>query len=166
MPNIYFLLNYMGGKFMIKTIENSEPSINESDINNFEKRFNLKLPKDYRGFLLKNNGGKPEPRRFITVSKKIKSSVMLFFPLAEIVTENLVRNYLLFNQGNKIPKNLMPIGHDPLKNQICISVEGDDFGYVYFWDMDEEVGRGPSYNNMSLVAKSFSEFVDCLTENW
>jgi hypothetical protein len=151
---------------MIKTIENGENSINESDINNFEKRFNLKLPKDYREFLLKNNGGKPTFRKFITVCKKIKSSIMLFFPIAEIETENLERNYLLFNQGNKTPKNLVPIGHDPIKNQICISVEGEDFGYVYFWDMDEEVNLVPSYKNMVPIAKSFTEFIDCLSESW
>ncbi|WP_239208788.1 SMI1/KNR4 family protein [Brevibacillus laterosporus] len=37
----------------------------------FERKYNLSLPNEYKQFLLLNNGGKTERRRFKTNDKKI-----------------------------------------------------------------------------------------------
>jgi len=149
---------------MITNMENSQATINENDINCFEKRFGIVLPEDYKRFLIKYNGGKPSPRRFKTIDNKTITSLLLILPLADIQSENLASNYISFNQGNKIPKNLLPIGQDPIKNKICMSIGGEDVGYIYYWDMDEDFGNAPSYDNMFLVAKSFTDFINSLCE--
>jgi hypothetical protein len=33
-------------------------------------------------------------------------------------------------------------------------------GYVYFWDHEHEAEDEPTYDNMHLIAKSFTEFLD------
>lgn len=75
-----------------------------------------------------------------------------------------------FNESKIIPSNLLSIGDDPIENKICISVSGDDKGYIYYWSLDmediDEEDYLPSYKNMSLIAKSFTEFMNglCVTE--
>jgi hypothetical protein len=43
---------------------------------------------------------------------------------------------------------------------ICISIQGDDYGKVYFWDHNWEVTEGePDYSNVHPLADSFTEFL-------
>jgi hypothetical protein len=63
--------------------------------------------------------------------------------------------------AGRIPDNFLAIGGDDLGNLICLSVKGEDFGKVYFWNRDWEVVEGiPDYSNVTLVADSFSQFLD------
>jgi hypothetical protein len=48
-------------------------------------------------------------------------------------------------------------------NQICIGVSGPRCGHVYFWDHEHEDEDEPTYGNMHLVARSFSELLTTLT---
>ncbi|MBN2572388.1 MAG: SMI1/KNR4 family protein [Ignavibacteriales bacterium] len=143
-------------------LENSQAKISMKEIEEFEKIVGQKLPDDYTAFLLENNGGKPTPRRYKTKDNKIESSIMLFLPLADIESSNLMKNYIIFNKGNLIPKNLLPIGETPRKYQICISLSGKDIGAVYHWFFEDEEDTMPSYDNMYLIANSFSEFINTL----
>ncbi|MEH6980078.1 SMI1/KNR4 family protein, partial [Bacillus pseudomycoides] len=59
------------------------------DIRNFENKYGITLPDDYKKFLLHSNGGKPVKRRFKTVDGTITTSIMLFFPIAEETESNL-----------------------------------------------------------------------------
>ena len=150
---------------MLVSTENSQESISESNITDFENEYNIKLPDAYKAFLIKNNGGKPTPRKFNSVDKKITSRIMLFFPLGKFYPKNLANNYEVFVEGNKIPKNLLPIGEDPINNLICMSIDGKDYGAIYYWSMDyEEDGFKASYKYIRLVSESFTEFINSLSE--
>lgn len=130
----------------------------------------LNYQKIINNFILKYNGGKPVIRRFSTLDDKQTSLLMLLFPLSESNEPNLEGNYMEFNESKIIPSNLLSIGDDPIENKICISVSGDDKGYIYYWSLDmediDEEDYLPSYKNMSLIAKSFTEFMNglCVTE--
>ncbi|GAA0135331.1 SMI1/KNR4 family protein [Paenibacillus sp. YSY-4.3] len=136
------------------------------DIEALEGKYNIELPEDYKTFLLEYNGGKPVIRRFSTLDDKQTSSLMLLFPLSESNEPNLEGNYMEFNESKIIPSNLLPIGDDPIENKICISLSGNDRGYIYYWSLDmediDEEDNLPSYKNMSLIAKSFTEFTNGL----
>jgi len=143
--------------------ENAQPPVKLEDINKFEKEIGHQLPSDYKEFLLKQNGGKPSTRRYITKDGAVESSVIMLLPLADIDSANLRRNYLIFNKANLIPRNLLPIAEAIRMHQICISLYGEDVGAVYHWladDEDEEII--PSYDNMYLIAGSFTEFINSL----
>ena len=66
----------------------------------------------------------------------------------------------------RMPEELVPIAHDPGGNQICIAVAGPKTGAVYFWDHEEEADddETPGYDNVYLIANSFNEFLNSLTE--
>jgi hypothetical protein len=67
------------------SLEFSYESLNLSEIEDFEQKINSKIPDDYRNFLSLYNGGKPVKRRFKTKDGKVTSSLMLLFPLSELM---------------------------------------------------------------------------------
>lgn len=119
-------------------VEGSRAPVSDTEIHAFETRFGVVLPDDYKEFLLKHYGGKPTPRRYKTQDGVVESSFIRMLPLADIEEPNLALNFMSYNQGHFIPKNLMPIGEDPIGNQICLSVAGVDCGTVYPWSYDWE----------------------------
>jgi hypothetical protein len=143
-------------EFSFKPIKNQE-------LETFEETFNLILPNDYKNFLLCHNGGKTVRRRFETKDKTITSSIMLFLPLSKETENNLEYYYEKYNIGKIIPSNFIPLGVDPADSLICLSINGEDQGTVYFCDLDYiEEDNGLKQEFIKLVSQSFSEFVNSL----
>ncbi|MEW9701489.1 SMI1/KNR4 family protein [Paenibacillus sp. SI8] len=142
-------------------IENSFPAITSDHLDAVEKRYGIKLPEDYKQFLLKQNGGSPSISKFSTKDGKVTSFSMNFLPLID-KGPSLVANYLVFNRDGKLPSNIIAIGEDPIKNLVCISVDGSDRGSIYYWDFlhDEEIK--PSYNYLLRISDSFTDFIEGL----
>ncbi|MEJ8553224.1 SMI1/KNR4 family protein [Tepidibacter sp. Z1-5] len=143
-------------------------SIEVQDIEAFEKKYGFKLPNDYRQFLLLNNGGKTDRRKFDTKDENdngmIISSIMLFCPLSDEVEFNLEKNYCVYNkEGKLISSKFLPIGIDPVENLICISVEGNNKGATYHCDMAyiEEDGI-LEMDCIRLISRNFTEFIENL----
>ncbi|MFF2094561.1 SMI1/KNR4 family protein [Paenibacillus sp. NPDC058174] len=147
--------------------EYSFTPIDIQDIEDFENKYDILFPDDYRQFLVSKNGGKTEQRRFKTndATKKgvVTSSISMFFPLSienEINLEEKLRSY---NLAQVVPSNLLPIGIDPVESLICLSIDGKDRGSVYHCDMDYfEEDNELRVEYIRLISKSFSEFVDNL----
>lgn len=143
--------------------ENSFNQLDSEEIEHFEQEHNIKLPDDYKNFLLTDNGGKPKKRRFTTADGTITSSIMLFFPIAEETDLNIMTFYNKYNQGKIIPSNFLPIGIDPAENLICLKLDEDN--YVYFCDFDyydEDNELLPE--NIKLISESFRDFLKSLSE--
>ncbi|MEK5505786.1 SMI1/KNR4 family protein [Paenibacillus sp. FSL P4-0113] len=137
--------------------------INNQELETFEETFNLILPNDYKNFLLYHNGGKAVRRRFETKDKTITSSIMLFLPLSKEIEENLEYYYKKYNIEKIIPSNFIPFGVDPADSLICLSINGEDQGTVYFCDLDYfEEDNGLKQEYIKLVSPSFSEFLNSL----
>lgn len=65
---------------------------------------------------------------------------------------------------NRIPQGLLPIACDSLGNLLLLDIGAKRFGFVYFWDHEEE-GDGeddPTWNNISIVAPSFDRLISSL----
>lgn len=78
----------------------------------------------------------------------------------------LLYKYEIYILAKRIPDNFLPIGDDFGGNIICISIRGNNFGKIYFWDHEEDTYEGeyPSYENVHLVADSFDGFVNLLQD--
>ncbi|HDR8095043.1 SMI1/KNR4 family protein [Bacillus wiedmannii] len=141
-------------------------STNKQNIKEFEMKYNVVLPEEYKDFLLLNNGGKTERRRFTIYNSKgatITSSIMLFFPLSQEAENNLEKMYFLYNRGKVVPNYLVPIGIDPADSLICLSIAGEDAGYVYFCDLDYfEEDNELREEYIILMAKSFTDLINNL----
>ena len=147
-------------------IKNAFPPISEAQLIAFEKELGIKLPADYRAFLLKHNGGMPEPNALdVKIDDFVVQDGVTCF---SAITEDRVFSfsYFLDVYEGRIPKNLFPIADGLSVDLICLSVSGDDYGKVYFWDHNWEVTDGePDYSNVHWIADSFTEFLDKLYED-
>ena len=133
----------------------------EADIQVVEKRLSGTLPSDYVDFLVKWNGGRPEPSAFsFEESGRVTSSeVQCFFGVCDNRNYGLVRNLDIYD--GRVPAGCCPIACDPLGNLLLLSVVGPDRGTVYFWDHERESGEA-RMTNVSKVASSFTQLVNDL----
>jgi hypothetical protein len=64
--------------------------------------------------------------------------------------------------ATQLPDGVVPIGCDPFGNLLLLDIMARDFGYVYFWDHEKENMKEPTWDNISIVAKSFTAFDQAL----
>lgn len=59
----------------------------------------------------------------------------------------------------RIPTNLLTIGWDALGNQICLMLDGEQKGGIWFWDHEDERDAS-SYESCYFLAGSIGDFVE------
>ena len=135
-------------------------SLDEKFLSAIEQYWEFNLPKDYRKFLLKYNGGYPCKKIFNFDDNS--SVVDCFYGFIKDFLKNILIKYR--DMGIRYPANTLAIGDDVFGNLILLSVKGVDRGKVYFWDHDCEAEDGvePDYSNLTLIADSFDEFINSL----
>jgi hypothetical protein len=139
------------------------PAVTQAELQVFEHELGAEFPKDYLDFLLVHNGAKVKPNCFVWNNKGHRNYniVRYLFGLCELEWCSL-RAYQK-DYSSRMPANLLPIGTDEDSSNICLSISGDDYGKVYFWDRHFEVLDGiPDNSNLFLLADSFTEFIDSL----
>lgn len=130
-----------------------------------ENEWGFTLPADYREFLLQYNGGRPNPKFFVFKDSENGSSIHTFLGFSDEYSKSLVKKRSMFHK--RIPMRFFPIAYDDGGNLICISVSGNDYGKVYFWDHDFEADTGESpetADNCTLIADEFTQFIDNLQD--
>jgi hypothetical protein len=139
--------------------------LSEIKLKTFERKNNIKFPKDYRNFLLKNNGGKPHPSFFWINAGDDGSGVNQFFGLHEGPEHLSISSYLPQNRY-RFPLSLLPIGDDGIGNNICLGILSSNFGNVYFIDHDIHPFDNPnSLLGIIRIGSSFSGFLSTLIED-
>lgn len=129
-----------------------------------EEMWGFNLPKDYREFLLKTNGGQPEKPLFSFYDKSDGSCISKFLGIKKSFNDNILLKQK--DAGLRFPNNFIPIGSDVYGNLILLSVKNADRGKIYFWDHEMEADNGeiPDYSNLTLIANSFEEFIASLRD--
>lgn len=152
---------------MSTKVHESKQPLNSDRLKEFEHKFEMTLPNDYRDFLLTYNGGYPEPDGFWIQGMDGNGSLVdRFLGIHGGEHDNLLGYLEIYKE--RIPPNFLPIAHDPGGNLICMSVEGEDKGKIYFWDHEEEAdpdqGETAGYQNVYLIADSFTDFFENLID--
>lgn len=155
----------------ILKIKDPEIIINSKDIKKIEKKLNINLPEDYKKHLLKYNGGHPIKNGYPLIEyidndpNDNSADIAWFLAIYDGEYDNFLKNYHTFKIWQKrMPDELIPIGCGSGGDQICISVKGNNYGKVYFWNHEQEAyeGEEPDYSNVHLIANSFTEFINSL----
>lgn len=143
---------------------NNPGTLPEHILKVLERYWDYKLPDTYRDFLIMNNGGEPGSCYFTFKDSSDGSDVRYFLGIFPDKDNDLLNHLKIYK--NRLPDNIFPIAYDSCGNLICISVKGPDRGKVYFWDHEMEAGEGqePDYSNLTLIADSFSEFLENLKD--
>ena len=139
--------------------------LSQRSLSAFQRKHSLRLPADYCQFLLKHNGGAPSPMNTIDFEQKARSTssdVQFFYGIHN--GENWASiEWNLECFAGRIVEEGLPIAGDSGGNQYVLITRGAREGQIYFWDHERETDL-PSYQNMSWVADSFSEFAEKLYE--
>ncbi len=147
-------------------IENPHGATSPEAIVEFEARRGVLLPLEYKQFLLKSNGGWPNPNVFEVPGWHGQgNSLMSFYGIHEgEKVDRLDQACKVYDE--RIPANLIPIAEDANGNAICIGWTGERKGKIYFWDHEDEIDEDGClrYNDCTvfLVANSLQEFLDNL----
>lgn len=138
--------------------------VTNSSVEEFEREIGTKLPEDYRKFLLDYNAAEIRPNIFWIEDEKEENGIRYFLGICEDEWYDLTANKN--NYRERVPPNLLPFASDEDSSLVCISIEGDDYGRIYFWDRHQEgFDNKPDYRNVHLLADSFSNFLKKL-ENY
>jgi hypothetical protein len=140
-------------------------SLSSRTLLEFERKHSLRLPEDYRRFLLEHNGGDPHPTNTIDFEesgRSTSSDVQFIYGIHGGEYWASLEWHLECYEGRIIEDGL-PIAGDSFGNQYVLVTRGERAGQVYFWDHERETDP-PGYANMSYVAASFTEFTEKLYE--
>lgn len=145
--------------------KNSAGKITQKDLQDFEVKYNLSLPNDYKQFLTNNNGG--TPNKIFFRKNDADLVVNMFFSLSdkEYNIEQYYTDMVII--GKELPEKILPIGEDGFGNIICISCKDEDFGKMYFWDHEEDWDHEDCNNiKLRLLADNLSFILDNLIEDF
>lgn len=149
---------------MKPTISGGQLLPSKEQVEAVEERLGITLPNAYRTFLLKINGGRPDPCSFDFKGAdgyENSSVVRNFLSLSDKEEVSFELEYRYCKENNRIPRDVAPIAHDPGGNLICISLSGPDEGKIYFWDHELELEQH-LHPNLAFLAKNFSDFLSML----
>jgi hypothetical protein len=127
-------------------------------IEEFETRNGITLPEPYRSFLAETNGGRPLNQEFV-VEGWGSSGVSDFYAIGTGNSFDLdaARDRFL----DVLPKDVLAIASDPGGNQICLGLNADLAGKIFFWD-HEDASR-----QLREISPSFQSFVnDLKPDGW
>ena len=155
--------------------------IPDSEVSEFERRYDVQLPTDYRDFLLTINGGFLNSAYEVQYANNRLAGILSFHGIADetnidallnrrnrCLGESLEMQFVTYQDRGRLPKGTMPIGSDDGGNLILLGVSKKNYGHVFWWNHDDEPLEdwheevdGP-FPNTSLIADSFSEFLQKL----
>jgi hypothetical protein len=138
------------------TLRDSAEPVSPDQLAQIEKSLGLCLPADYRSFLLRANGGVPEPKgfRYTVVDKdegtrcRHKAKVTRFDAASQLEVPFGFPSWLL-------PIAIVADAHEG--GLLCIAAKGKRQGRVYYWP-EQEIGE----ETLHRVADSFDSFLALL----
>jgi hypothetical protein len=144
--------------------ERRGPEVTESDVDGFEQRFGVVLPRDYRAFLLEVNGG----RTAETHCEFDRGTLNGLFSLNDPdESRDLAGWNELVRKDLKTP-DIITVGADDGGGQILLAVSGEHSGEIWFqvhderpWDANPRV-LWHDRRDVRKLADSFTAFMSSL----
>lgn len=134
-------------------------------ITQWEGETGLRLPADYRAFLLSYDGGRPYPNIFAHTARDpggsgnpTESYLDPLYRWAHIVSWSA-------ELGNRLPPKTLTIGANPGLIELLLSLRDEDHGAVYSWVRNWGEWGSEENDYLCPQAKTFSAFVMSLTDD-
>lgn len=150
-------------------IANSYPPVTEPDLVVCEQELGRTIPEPYRSFLLRHNGGTPEPNTFEWTTergRRVGAGVGAFFAVhdADGASDTLAYCAETWLRRDRVPADLFPIARERGGNLVLLGAGGERKGKVFYWDHNWEAGddEPPTYRNVHDLADSFEAFLAML----
>lgn len=146
-------------------LSKSVVAVTEADLQQLEWLLQLRLPEDYRDFLLATNGGQVEGYWAFELAANDGSMLSQFYRLKDKSPSTSTLAYMRQLYAERMPRGLLVIGCDPGGGKICLGYAGPLAGRVWFWDpgMDFDDTVPGSFENFHEMAGSFTQFLSSLS---
>jgi len=142
-------------------IKPNSKRFSQKDLDELEKKVCASFPEEYVNFLRKYNGGEVEDNIIELPSGEIESFILSsFFGTRLEDINDLLSCYDTFE--SRIPKGSIPIGRDVGGNIVCLNLNRERYGYIFFWDHDIELefeDNEMEIQDLYYVAPSFDDFL-------
>ena len=143
-------------------LKNSMAELSEAEIGRFESEIGIEIPVEYRDFLLRNNGGTPDPGWY-SMNGEYEDEISYFFAInASDRHSDLALQ--IENYRDWILPDYLPIAVCGGGDVLCLCLRKEEPGCVYHWNHELANAAGePTENNMTKLCNSLTEFVDAVT---
>lgn len=148
-------------------ITNSDVQLCSADIDAFEKRHRLSLPRSYREFLLRHNGGVPERAHYIFLRDGKKNE----WSWVDVFHSLTPKTYVYTDiedmpdwRRMEIPTESVRIGSGPGDQDILLYHAGPRAGQVWLKDFGNCRTEGDANEQLHLISKTFDSFLNLLQE--
>lgn len=136
----------------------------EAEIANCERLIGRSIPEPYRSFLLRYNGGEPQPYTFERKTengRRLLAQVRAFVGVHD--DYDGIANIAEMYRG-RVPPDLFPIATEAGGNLVLLGTSGERTGRIYYWDHNWEAGDNEpmTYRNVHPLADSFETFLTML----
>lgn len=151
---------------MLRAIRKSGPQLLPRDIEALERRLGTTLPAEYATFLLRFNGGRPEPDCFPVQNWPEGGPFDDVHWFQVLLPEPVDADDILWTldvMRGRLPANLLPVGSTGGGDLICLWLAGPARGSVVLWDHEAE-HKPPTTRNIHAVAPDFATFLDLLQD--
>ena len=150
---------------MLRTVIDPFRQIAEREIFDVKTRLGQELPEAYVKFLLKHNGGRPDPMFIILLDGEVIGINCIFGIDADEPSLDLEKTALFF--AGFLPKGVISIADAGGGNYICLDLR-DGGERVMYWDANASWGTWGSGHwdeqDLWLVAPNFNAFVEMLSD--
>lgn len=130
-----------------------------------ERAAGLRLPHDYRRFMLRYNGGRPYPNMFRHTAREpdgVENTTEAFLDPLDDWDRVVAWSREL---GNRLPPKCLAIGADPGLLEIVLSLREADHGAVFSWVRNWGAWGSAENSYLCPQAASFSAFVGGLSDD-
>lgn len=156
-----------------KMLRTEKSIVTEKDLQKLDERYNIKLPEDFIKHYLKYNGG--YPIRDMVIDKEHEDNLIpfgCFYAIKSDDTEDdgVELNDMLktnFAEDSIFPKWLVRFADDGMGGEYCWSLRKDEYGSIYYWDCEVNLGDDPSKTDdyAIFLADSLEEFINAMVED-
>lgn len=144
------------------TIKGTSSKFNQKLVDKIENIVGATFPKEYIRFLRKYNGGLPEAN--VVTSEKTLDFILTSFYGTDLEPVNDIYSRFKTFEG-RVPNGCVPIASDAGGNLVVLNLSNSKYGYVFFWDHEEELmyeDAGMNLDDLFLIAPSFNEFLNMI----
>lgn len=155
-----------------KILMTEKTKVTEEDLKDIEETYNFVFPKSFIRHYLKYNGGRPE--RNLVIHKEKQDDFIPFTYFYAIKSDDGEDGIELkrmlktnFDEDSIFPKWLVSFADDGMGGEYCWSLREEEYGAIYYWDCDVNLGDDPSKSDeyTMFLADSLEEFINEMVED-
>ena len=144
------------------TLSRQGPAVREQRIVELETMLNSPLPRDYRAFLTRSNGGRPTPDTIdIPGLPESPSDVKVLFGIDRAIESERL-DWNLSTLSERLEPGVLPIAGDSGGSVYCLSLRAKDYGAISYCDLQSVFADYEARPQYYPVAPNFESFLSRL----